>query len=349
MIVTPQQLSTAIFIGIDAHPDSHTAIAMNRFKEVQGHVSFPNTLPGISRFMQWLKEVERQREQTIIGIEGGSTARTALVRALLATYELLFEVNPLYTKHKRSFGTRGDKTDRADAKLIAGVLTTELEELPRITPGQLTSSMLCLKKTVWFYDEITTQGVRLQNQLHKLVRESNLTKDATEKQVLTAIIKIRKKELAFAQKTKRKTERDLTALFTHCNGFNLTGVRGIGIVTAARLAAHANGIERFRNRNAYVRYAGIAPTERSSGQAKRFVNTTRGNCKLNSVLYYAVLCRIVHCPEIKKRYKEKIASGKTKQEAILYLMRKTAILVYSLLRSGEAYKPDKTKEKAEQQ
>jgi hypothetical protein len=115
--------------------------------------------------------------------------------------------------------------------------------------------MLCLKKTVWFYDEITTHGARLQNQLHKLVRESNLTKDATEKQVLTAIIK----------------------------------------------------------------------------------TTTRGNRKLNSVLYYAVLCRIVHCPEIKKLYKDKIASGKTKQEAILYLMRKTAILAYSLLKSGEEY------------
>jgi transposase len=154
--------------------------------------------------MHWLKEVERQRENVIIGIEGGSTARNAVVLAILSTYDLLFEVNPLYTKHKRSFGTRGDKTDLADAKLIAGVLTTELEELPRITPGQLTSSMLCLKKTVWFYDEITTQGTRLQNQLHKLVRESNLTKDAKEKQVLTAIIKMRKKSFLLWKKQNGK-------------------------------------------------------------------------------------------------------------------------------------------------
>jgi hypothetical protein len=159
--------------------------------QVKGHVHFPNTLTGISQFMRWLKEVERQRENAIIGIEGGSTARTALVLAIRSTYESLFEVNPLYTKQKRSFGTRGDKTDLADAKLIAGVLTTELEGLPRITPGQVSSSMLCLKKTVWFYDEITTQGARLQNQLYQLIRESNLTKDAREKQVLNAVIKTR--------------------------------------------------------------------------------------------------------------------------------------------------------------
>jgi transposase len=337
MTLNSQQLNTATFIGIDSHPDSHTAIAINRFKETKGHLTFPNTLTGISQFMQWLKEVERQKENAIIGIEGGSTARNALILSILSDYDLLFEVNPLYTKHKRSFGTRGDKTDLADAKLIAGVLTTELEELPRITPEQLASSMLCLKKTVWFYDEITTQATRLQNQLHKLVRESNLTKDAKEKQVLGAIIKSRTQELSFAQKTKRKLERDIKILFPDY-GSNLTSVPGIGIITAARLVAHTNGVERFRNRNAYVRYAGIAPLERSSGKGKRFVNTTRGNRKLNSVLFYAVLNRIVHSPEIKKVYREKTSSGKTKLEAIKYLTRKTAILVYSLLKSGQAYR-----------
>ncbi len=233
----PQQLNTATFIGIDSHPDSHTAIAINRFKEPKGHLTFSNTTEGIQQCMRWLKAVERQRENAIIGIEGGSTARTALVLALLSTYELLFEVNPLYTKHKRSFGTRGEKTDLTDAKLIAGILTTELEELPRITPGQVSSSMLCLKKTVWFYEEITVQGTRLKNQLHKLVRESNLTKDAKEKQVLNTIIKMRRKELVFARKTKYKLERDLKALLPG-SGVNLTGIRGIGIITAARLVAH---------------------------------------------------------------------------------------------------------------
>jgi transposase len=345
MTLNPQQLNASTFIGIDSHPDSHTAIALNRFKETKGSLTFPNTLTGISKFMSWMNKVEEQKENTIIGIEGGSTARNALILAILSGYDLLFEVNPLYTKHKRSYGTRGDKTDLADAKLIAGVLTTELEELPRITPEQLNSSMLCLKKTVWFYDELTTQATRLQNQLHKLVRESNLTKDTKEKQVLAAIIKTRKQELSFAEKTKRKLEKDLKQLFSTCDGLNLTGIRGIGIITAARLAAHTNGVERFRNRNSYVRYAGIAPLERSSGKSKKFVNTTRGNRKLNSVLFYTVLGRIVWDKAIKKRYKEKIASGKSKMESIKYLMRKTAIMVYGMLKSGENYDLDYKKGK----
>jgi hypothetical protein len=67
------------------------------------------------------------------------------------------------------------------------------------------------------------------------------------------------------------------------------------------------------------------------------VKANRGNRKLNSVFYYAALCRIVYSPEVKELYLRKIATGKTKKEAIVYLMRKTAILAYSMLKSGETY------------
>jgi transposase len=301
------------------------------------NITFPNTHEGITQFKTWLQTLSTQNNHVIIGIEGGGTERNALLTAILPTYEFLFEVNPLYTKHKRGFSTRGDKTDLDDAKLIAGVLTTELEELPRILPGQLTSSMLRLKKAVWFYEEVTVQGARLQNQLHKLIREHKLTQDKAEKQLLQKIIKAREKELKLVRKTKVDMDQQLKEMLGG-NGLNLTGIRGIGGITVARLIAHTSGIERFPNRDAYVRYTGIAPIARSSGKNSFFVKANRGNRKLNSVLYYATLSRIVHSIEVKALYEKKIASGKTKREAITYLMRKTAILAYSLLKSGQEYR-----------
>jgi transposase len=337
MKLAADQLNSATFVGIDSHPDSHTALAMNRFKEPKGHVTFPNTLVGISQFQAWLKTLGTQKDHVVIGVEGGGNARNALLTDILKNYDLLFEVNPLYTKHKRSFGTKGDKTDLDDAKLIAGVLTTELEELPRIRSGQLSSAMLRLKKAVWFYEEVTVQGARLQNQLHKLIREHKLTQDKEEKQLLKKIIKAREKELSFARKTKTNMERELKTLLSG-NGSNLTAIQGVGVITVARIIAHTGGIERFSNRDGYVRYTGIAPLARSSGKSSFFVKANRGNRKLNSVFYYAALCRIVHSPEVKELYEKKIASGKTKKEAITFLMRKTAILAYSLLKSGEVYR-----------
>jgi len=337
MIIQPQLLHIATFVGIDAHPDSHTAVAINRFKEMKGNLTFPNTKEGITKFHSWLEKVEQEKEKTILGIEGGSDARTALTVSILSEYDLLYEVNPLYTKHKRSFGTRADKTDIRDAKLIAGVLTTELSELPKIVPSQVGASMQILRKTVSFYEGITMQNSRLQNQLHKLIREYNLTDDPALKEVFENIIRTKKEQLSFGEKTKREITRDLGKLLQNYGGGNLTKIRGIGVVTAIRIVAHTGGITRFHNRNGYVRYVGIAPLARSSGKMKKFVNTTRGNRKLNSILYFAVLDRIIWDKEVKERYQNKIASGKTKQEAILFLMRKTALLVYGMLKSGKPY------------
>jgi transposase len=183
------------------------------------------------------------------------------------------------------------------------------------------------------------QNSRTKNQLHKLNREYNLADDPTLKKVFEKIIRIKKEQLSFGEKSKREITRDLSKLLKNYSGKNLTKIRGIGVVTAIRIVAHTGGIERFHNRNGYVRYTGIAPIARSSGKMKKFVNTARGNRKLNSVLYYAVLDRIIWDEAIKKRYENKIASGKTKREAILFLMRKTALLVYGMLKSGDTYRP----------
>jgi len=333
----PQQLNTATFVGIDAHPDSHTAIAINRFQEPKGHITVPNSKVGIKKFTTWLKDLEVDSNNVIIGVEGGGNARNGLLSAILQTHRFLFEVNPLYTKHRRGFGTRGDKTDARDAKLVAGILTTDLEELPKIIPEQVSSSVLRLKKAVWFYEETTTQGTRLQNQLHKLKREHKLTKDTLEKQLLTRVIKARDRERLLIGREKRGMEKDLQTLFPGY-GLNLTSVRGIGVITAARIVAHTYCVERIHSRDAFVRYAGIAPIARSSGKAELFVRNNRGNRKLNTVLYMTALCRIRYDTAIKELYQKQVASGKTKKEAVQYIMRKTAILAYGMMKSGKDYR-----------
>jgi hypothetical protein len=72
-------------------------------------VTFPNTTAGIATFREWINTTKAQKDTIIIGIEGGSTARNALVKSVLEKQELVFEVNPLYIKHKRSFGRKAIK------------------------------------------------------------------------------------------------------------------------------------------------------------------------------------------------------------------------------------------------
>lgn len=330
-------LSKATFIGIDAHPTEHTALAINRFEEEKGQLRFENILHGIQKFIAWLPTINPEAKNIIVGIEGGSTARYALVASLLDYYTHVYEVNPLYTKQRRTTGTRPGKSDLVDAKLIAEVLTRKLSLLSKLRKEEMSFQRLCLRKTVWFYEDLSVQTARLKNMLYQLEREFGLARTREEQHVLKLIIQEKRKEQTRIKNLQKKLKGELSSLLT-MQGKNLTGMKGIDTILSARIIAHANGIDRFSTVNKFVRYAGIAPVERSSGKKKRHIRDTRGNRQLNSTLYLTALNQLRWNAKAKEYFDKKVAEGKTKKHALRCLMRRTACIVYGLLKSGEAYR-----------
>jgi transposase len=330
-------MNNLTYVGIDAYPSEHTAVAINRFEEEKGRLRFPNTLPGIQEFLSWLQTVERQPENTVIGIEGRGTSGNAIASSLLQTYQQVYEVNPLYTKQRRTFGTKGRKSDPVDAKLIAEVVTKKVAELPQITRAELSTRMLTMKRLVWFYEEITVQGARIKNQLHKLEREEHLSSNTQEKAGVSFILVAKQKELARIKKTQQSLKTKLERLL-QSNGKNLMTIPGIGIVLAASLVAYTNGIHRFATRDKYVQYAGIGLLERSSGKKHRFIQSNKGNRMLNHAFYLVVLQHITQHQQSKEYYEKKLQEGKTKKHAMRCVMRKIACLIYSMMKTGEEYR-----------
>lgn len=329
--------NTATYVGIDAHPTTHTALAINRFEEEKGILTFDNTKEGIRQFLSWLPIIDSKQDNIFVGIEGGGNSRHGLIASLLKEYQNIYEVNPLYTKQRRQYGTKADKSDPRDAKLIAEVLTRKLAELPKITMHDLSSHMLVLKKTMWFYEEITAQGVAIQNQLHQLKREQNVSMDATEKKVLHMILGEREKELKQVRKTQRKCKDQLTVLLEK-QGKNLTTIKGIKTILASKIVAHSGGIERFANLDSFIQYAGIAPREKSSGKTKRHSKSKTGSRKLNNAFYLAAMVQLRWNPKAKEYFDKKIQEGKTKKHALKCLMKRTACIMYGMLKSGESYR-----------
>lgn len=327
----------ATFIGIDAHTGEHTALAVNRFEEECGRLTFPNTHDGIARFLAWLPTLDERRTNVMIGIEGGGTERHALVRSLVSSYEHVYEINPLYTKQRRDYGTNGDKSDIRDAKLIAEVLTKKVMELPKIAAHQVTPERLVFRKTVWFYEEMTDRGAAIQHQLNQLKREQALAQDRLEQHALTLMRKAKEQELARIKKVQKKVIAELSRLLPN-EGKNLISMPGISTVLAAKIVAHTDGIERFRNLDKFIRYAGIAPLERSSGKTKRYIKANRGNRKLNASIYMAALSQCNFDPKAKVYFEKKVAEGKTKKHALRCLMKRVACIVYGMMKSGEAYR-----------
>jgi transposase len=331
-------LNTATFVGIDAHPTEHTALAMNRFEEEKGILRFENTRDGIRQFVAWLPTIETKADQMIFGIEGGAGMQHELLRQLTERYIHIFEVNPLYTKQRRAFGTRADKSDPFDAKLIAEVVTKKAGELPRITKQGLSSQKLMLKKLVWFYEEVTLQGARIKPQAKQTKAQYALCSNPAEKRMLEDIIKEQTRSLSLIRKQQRKLEKCVKDRLCAAGGGNLATIPGIGTILAAKIIAHAGGIERFPTIDKFIKYAGIAPLEKSSGKSRRYIKNTKGNRKLNAAFYLCALGQIRWNPKATTYYQKKITEGKRKKQALVCVMKRVACIVYGMLRSGEAYR-----------
>ena len=330
-------LNKKTFVGVDAHRNEHTAVAINRHEEEKGMLNFTNTKEGIDKFILWLTNSNFKKDNLLIGIEGGGNTRDYLITTLLKENHSVYEVNPLYTKQRRDYGTSSGKSDIVDAKLVAEVLTKKLKKLPRIIPESYSSRQQSLRKIVWFWEEIACQGARIKNQLKSLYKQKCLSGDALETKTLNLIINRKRQDLKRIEVLKKKLKVKMSELLKG-NGDNLATIYGVGVVTAAKVVAYTKGIERFPKIDKFIQYAGIAPVDKSSGKSKRRVRNKKGNRNLNSALYMAALNQLRWNRKAKKYFDKKVNEGKSKKHAMRCLMKRVACIIYGMLKSGEDYR-----------
>lgn len=333
--VTKKRLKQTLYLGIDSHQEEHTAVVATRFEEEKGSLNFKNSRKGVNQFLSWLRRVGGEKK-LIIGIEGGGRTRKALVSSLLTKGYDLYEVNPLYTKQRRDYGTSGNKSDILDAKLVIEVLIRKLDKLPKLRLEDFQPQRLVLRRTVSFYEDLAWQRARIKNQLRVLIKERKLARDSEEKKTLSLIIREKKRRLRRISKVERKLKESFDYLLEG-NGENLTTLRGISTVLAAKIVAQTRGIERFNNIDQFIKYAGIAPLEASSGKTKRYQKNKTGNRKLNSAFYLLALNQLRWNEKAQEYFQKKVSEGKTKKQALRCLMKRTACIVYGMLKSGGEY------------
>ena len=353
--------NNALYVGIDVHRYEHTAVCADRFEEEKGCLSFSNTPIGIKRFIDWLALIDEPNLTRIIGVEGGNGNGKLLTASLSGNYSEIYEINPVRTKQRRTFGTSGDKSDAVDARLIIEVLTRKLNELPKITLQDHSMAVTTLEQLVIFHDDCTFQITRLKNQLHLLFHEvdpeyqsqrgssfgirvlDEWLKKCGKKVILSdpknisyfmIVEKIR--QLKRLKKTIKRIDSEMKCLVNKIKP-NLLTFPGVGFVTAGKIITAVKGIERFRL-DTFIKYAGIAPVERQSGKNKKHKQNKSGNRRLNNAIYTVALTQLRCHPKAKEYFQKKIAEGKTKKHAIRCLMKRIACIVYGLLRSSENYR-----------
>jgi transposase len=150
-----------LYIGVDLHKATHTAVFINCWNKKLGEVTFPNKP---SAFPKFLKEVSKQLSSgmtPVYGLEDTGGYGRSLAVYLVEKKQWVKEVNPALAFTKRQKRPTNQKSDSIDAESIARVLRDELHSLPDANP----------KDIYWVISQMVTRRKAVAKALSTLVRQ----------------------------------------------------------------------------------------------------------------------------------------------------------------------------------
>jgi len=353
--------SQTLFVGIDVHKDTHTAVALSPFGEKIFEMTIGNEAEDFISLIEKTKvESEKAGLVPSFGLEDVHSWGERLSSFLVEEGLPVRAVAPILVDHRRSKMTHPEKSDSLDAHGVAEVMIQRIDSLP---PYKLTDEAQEAKQIRELSCErewLVKERSRLKNQLHILLHRIHNTayrsqfKDPFSKKALRHWIRSVPKETdaILEQRMKRtvrrlldlreeiqEIEEELEALMT-ASGQTLATASGCGIVIAAEIVGEVGDVSRFHAPGALAKYAGCAPREHSSGKTIRWRKTRSGNRRLNRAFHRMALSQISRSGNEAARayFKRKISEGKTKAQALVCLRRQLVNVVWMMLRHKTEYR-----------
>jgi transposase len=289
---------------------------------------FPNTPQGFSKLGRWLK---KQGVETVHAcLEATGTYGEALAEFLHATGRQVSVVNPAQIKAYGQSQLVRNKTDQADARLIADFCATQHPAL--WTPPA--PEWKELQALVRHLDSLKTMRQQERNRL------SAGLSSATVEQALH-------EHIAFLDHQIAALEQQIQDHIDHHPDLKrqqdlLKSIPGIGGQTAFILLAEIRSIPAFASARQLAAFAGLSPRQRRSGTSVRGQTrlTKTGSARLRKALYMPAIVAWRFNPLIATFCQRLAARGKPKMVILGAAMRKLLHLVYGVLKSGQPFDPD---------
>lgn len=284
--------TSLVTIGVDPHPMTHTAVALDRNGSVLGSLTVGHSEMGLQRLRTWA-EAFKERRWAVEGV--GNAYIYPFVTVLLAHDEQVYAVSPNLTSQYRMRGNEM-KSDEVDAANAARALLAN----PALTPYRPST---CQKRA----QELTRHYQRLRVQLkanEMALKQANEDLRAAMQSAVAGL----KEALTMLEKQLKVLAQEYAA--------PLLAERGIGPVVTSLLLAEVGSPERFSSRDAFALYAGCAPLSRSSGKTTRVQVNYKGNRRLNYAIHIVALSRMRTDERTKAFLERKKSAGHTQREAI---------------------------------
>lgn len=355
--MTTQQKQSCMYVGIDVHKDTHTAVGISPY----GEKMFEITVGNYKKDFENLREkVEKMKGvlSPFIGLEDVRGYGERLAGYFYEKYPL-YHVPSILVDKQRQNATHPEKSDSLDALGVAKVMIQSIDTLLPYTISQESEKAKQLKEISIDREDLVLERTRLKNQVHTLLYRiynteyAKMYKDSFSLKALRFWSKAKPKCDPFLLKTmKRKVRRILDIhieitdlekdmkILLEAGGYTIQTASGCGLVLASTIIGEIGDIQRFKSPASLAKYAGCAPRERSSGKKVRHVKSRSGNRRLNCAFHRMALSQISRSGNEKAReyFKRKISEGKSKSQALVCLRRQMVNIIWMMLKHKTTYR-----------
>nr|ACS15391.1 transposase and inactivated derivative [uncultured bacterium FLS12] len=325
-------MSNSYWIGVDLGKQSLDAAVAEVGGPTAQWMRLPaasfETNPGLAPLVRWAQAQLDGGAVAGVCIESTGRLGWRFMETLGDALGPVSMVNPARTKaFGDSLGQR-DKTDRADACVLAFYGAT-MQPPPTAKPSAVLQEL---------------------RECNRLFSALSTDKQAYQKRLLdgpaSALVR---KEL---QQTIRALERRMAKMQEHMDNLiaadrsmkddveRITSIKGVGPRTALVLLAELGDLRRF-SRNELASYVGLYPRCHESGSSvrKRPRMVKRGGAAIRKALYLCAMSARVHNPQMRRLFQRLTQNGKAPMAALGAIMRKLLLLARSLLVNNTVYDP----------
>lgn len=288
--------------------------------------ALPRRVANTAEDIATLVEAILPLQPTLIVLEATGTYHQPLLAALLAVEAPVAVINPAQSAAFRQRQLGRNKTDRADARLLARFGELHHRELRRATPQE--PELARLRHLLGYRDDLVGQQTAMRNRQHAAQWAGDPT-------VLAWLAE----DLAQLKSRLRQVEREIAAVLAAIPDAGvLTAQVGVGVLTAAAVLAYLpTGVH--GNAKAAAAYAGVHPRQEQSGQRSRSRLSRQGCPAVRRYLYLAAQCAVRCDPVMRGWYEGLRARGKAPQSALCAVAHKLLRQMMGRLRQARTAHP----------
>jgi transposase len=292
------------------------------------HEQFENQAKGHEQLVKWMRK--HTQEKVLSCMEATGQYGDPLAEYLFAAGFQVSVINPARIKAYGASKLRRNKTDKADAELIAEY---GLREQPALwTPPP--ASFKDLQALVRRLEDVQANRQQEINRLKSGVSNSVVLEDL-------------KAHLAYLDDQIKRLKQ---AIQSHIDAHPdlkqrqdlLDSIPGIGKLTAAKVLGEIRNVTEFTSARQLAAYAGVTPRVFISGTSvhKKSRLSKTGNANLRHILYMPAIVATRFNPIVKAFCSRLLSNGLKPMEAIAAAMHKLLHLIYGILKSGQPFDPD---------